>query len=96
MISFVAFKAPAEGRSHIFRPGEPMLRILVLPVTADFTLVSMDEDEAAEREMRGLRIHGSRPTLAADTTWGSSTVRSMTALIAISSARRKREPETDS
>jgi len=73
MISFVVFKAPAEGRTHIFRPGEPMLQILVLPVTADFALVPMDEEEAAEREMRGRRIHGSRPTLAADTTWVSST-----------------------
>ena len=50
-----------------------MLQILVLPVTADFTLAAMDEEEAAEREMRGRRIHGSRPTLAADTTWTSST-----------------------
>jgi hypothetical protein len=73
MISFVIFKAPTEGGTHIFRPGEPMLQILVLPVTADFTLVAMDEEEAAERELRGRRIHASRPTLAADTTWTSST-----------------------
>ena len=33
----------------------------------------MDEEEAAERELRGRRIHGSRPTLAADTTWTSNT-----------------------
>ncbi len=33
----------------------------------------MDEEEAAEREMRGRRIHASRPTLAADTTWTSDT-----------------------
>ena len=73
MISFVIFKAPAEGRTHIFRPGEPMLQILVLPVTADFKLVAMDEEEAAERELRGRRIHGSRPHLAADSTWTSRT-----------------------
>jgi hypothetical protein len=72
MIAFVVFKSPAEGRSHIFRPGEPMLQLLVLPVTADFNLVAMDEEEAAEREMRGRRIHASRPTLAADSTWTSS------------------------
>jgi hypothetical protein len=71
MIAFVIFKSPAEGRTHIFRPGEPMLQILVLPVTSDTTLVEMDEEEAAERELRGRRIHGSRPTLAADTTWTS-------------------------
>jgi hypothetical protein len=73
MISFIVFKSPGEGRTHIFRPGEPMLQILVLPLTADFTLVPMDEDEAAEREMRGRRSHASRPTLAADTTWSSAT-----------------------
>ena len=73
MISFVVFKAPPEGRTHIFRPNEPMLQILVLPVTADYTLVEMDEEEAAEREMRGRRIHSSRPRLAADSTWTSKT-----------------------
>ena len=50
-----------------------MLQILVLPVTSDFTLVPMEEEEAAEREARGRRIHASRPTLAADTTWTSDT-----------------------
>jgi hypothetical protein len=50
-----------------------MLQILVLPVSADFTLVPMDEEEAAEREMRGRRIHSSRDTLAADSTWLSRT-----------------------
>ena len=73
MISFVIFKSPAEGRMHIFRPGEPMLQILILPVTADFTLAAMDAEEAAEREMRGRRVHASRPHLAADTTWMSRT-----------------------
>lgn len=73
MISFVVFKAPAEGCTHIFRPGEPMLQILILPLIADFTLVPMNEEEAAEREMRGRRIHATRPTLGADTTWTSDT-----------------------
>ncbi len=73
MISFVVFKAPGEGQVHIFRPGEPMLQILVLPVTCDLNLVPMNEEEAAEREMRGRRIHASRATLAADSTWTSDT-----------------------
>src|SRR5579872_7354183 len=73
MISFIVFKAPGEGQTHIFRPGEPMLQILVLPVTCDVNLVPMDEDESAEREMRGRRIHASRATLAADSTWTSDT-----------------------
>jgi hypothetical protein len=73
MISFIVFKSPRDGEVHIFRPGEPMLQILVLPVTCDVNLVPMDEEEAAEREMRGRRIHASRPTLAADSTWTSDT-----------------------
>jgi hypothetical protein len=73
MISFIVFKSPREGEVHIFRPGEPMLQILVLPVTCDINLVPMNEEEGAEREMRGRRIHSSRPTLAADSTWTSST-----------------------
>jgi hypothetical protein len=73
MISFVVFKAPDRGRSHIFRPGEPMLQLLVIPVSADFILAPMDEEEAAEREMRSRRIHASRATLARDSTWHSRT-----------------------
>ncbi len=73
MISFVVFKSPPQGGTHIFRYGEPMLQLVVLPVTADFALMPMDEEEAAEREMRGRRIHASRPALAADSTWTSST-----------------------
>jgi hypothetical protein len=73
MISFIVFKTPPEGRMHIFRPNEPMLQILILPVTADFLLTEMNEEEAAEREMRGRRIHQSRPTLAAESTWTSKT-----------------------
>jgi hypothetical protein len=33
----------------------------------------MDEDEAAEREMRSRRIYASREALAKSTTWTSST-----------------------
>jgi hypothetical protein len=73
MVSFVVFKAPPEGGVHIFRPGEPMLQILFLPSDPTFELVSMTEDEAAEREMRGRRIHASRETLSKDSEWTSST-----------------------
>ena len=37
MISFIVFKAPPEGAVHIFRPGEPMLQILILPTEPEFT-----------------------------------------------------------
>jgi hypothetical protein len=73
MISFVVFKSPGEGATHVFRPNDPMLQILILPVTSDFILTPMDVEEAAEREMRGRRIHASRETLAVDSTWVSNT-----------------------
>jgi hypothetical protein len=73
IISFVVFKTPSEGRVHIFRPGEPFMQILFLPADSHFDLVPMDEEEAAEREMRSRRIHASRDTLGKASTWTSST-----------------------
>jgi hypothetical protein len=72
MMSFVVFKAPAEGRTHIFRPGEPFAQVLFVPVEAEFELIEMDEEEAAERELQGRRVHASRNTLSADTHWTSA------------------------
>ena len=73
MISFVVFKAPPEGRWHVFRRGEPFMQILFLPADCQFELVPMDEEEAAEREIRSRRIYASRETLGSDSTWTSST-----------------------
>jgi hypothetical protein len=73
MISFVIFKAPPEGRLHIFRVGEPFMQMLFLPAEPDFELVPMDETEAAERELRDRRIYASRETLGKDSSWTSST-----------------------
>jgi hypothetical protein len=73
MIAFVVFKTPPAGITHIFRPGEPFMQLLLLPAETSFDLVPMDADEAAERELQSRRIHASRDTLAKDTTWTSST-----------------------
>ena len=73
MISFVVFKAPPQGCTHIFRRGEPFMQIIFLPVAPNFELVKMNEEEEAEREMRGRRIHASRETLSKETEWTSST-----------------------
>jgi hypothetical protein len=73
MMNFVVFKSPAEGRTHIFRPGEPFAQIIVIPAESDFELVEMGEDEAAERELQSRRIHESRDTLSANTRWVSAT-----------------------
>ncbi|MBI1202092.1 MAG: hypothetical protein GC182_06230 [Rhodopseudomonas sp.] len=71
MISFVVFKAPATGQTHIFRPGEPMMQLLVIPAEPSLQLAEMTLDEMADREMRSRRIHASRQTLGADSAWVS-------------------------
>ena len=73
MISFVVFKAPPQGHKHVFRPGEPFMQMVFVPAEVQFQLVQMNEEEAAERELRGRRIHASRDTLSKETEWTSST-----------------------
>ncbi|HEY2136564.1 MAG TPA: hypothetical protein VGH49_11780 [Xanthobacteraceae bacterium] len=73
MMNFMVFKSPPEGRTHIFRPGEPFAQIIVIPAESEFQLVQQTEEEAAERELQSRRIHASRDTLSADTHWVSST-----------------------
>jgi hypothetical protein len=73
MLFFIVFKSPAEGVTHVFRPGEPFAQIIVVPEEPDFELVEMTRDEAADRELRARRIHEARATLSADTHWTSRT-----------------------
>ena len=73
MMNFCVFKSPPEGRSHIFRPGEPFAQVIVIPAESEFEIVEMSEEEAAERELQARRIHATRYTLSKDTHWLSST-----------------------
>ena len=73
MVFFCVFKSPAEGRTHIFRPGEPFAQVIVIPEEASFELEPMAEDEAAERELQSRRIYANRPNLGKGTEWTSST-----------------------
>ena len=73
MTYFLVFKAPPEGGVHIFRPGEPFAQVLVVPEEADFEIVPMTEEEAAERELQSRRIYESRKTLGAGSVWTSAT-----------------------
>ncbi len=73
MLFFMVFKSPGEGQTHIFRPGEPMAQILVIPETAEFELVIMSPEEQADRELRSRRIHAARSGVTADTVWTSAT-----------------------
>jgi hypothetical protein len=73
MIFFVIFKAPPRGATHVFRQGEPFAQAIVIPTEPDLTIEPMDEETAAERELRSRRIHESRDTLSGATRWLSST-----------------------
>ncbi len=73
MMYFMVFKAPDEGRTHVFRKDEPFMQVSIVPAEADFELVPMSEEEAAERELQSRRIYASRETLAADSQWTSAT-----------------------
>jgi hypothetical protein len=73
MISFMIFKAPPEGRWHVFRPGEPFMQVVFVPAEPDFELVPMGDEEGAQRELRDRRIYQSRDTLGKDSRWTSST-----------------------
>jgi hypothetical protein len=73
MIYFLVFKSPAEGQTHIFRPGAPMAQFTMIPEDGEFELTPMNADEAAERDLRSRRIHASRQNLGADSQWLSTT-----------------------
>jgi len=73
MLYFMVFKAPPEGRTHIFRADEPMAQVIFLPDEADVQLEPMSEEEAAERELQSRRVYESRATLGADSQWLSAT-----------------------
>lgn len=73
MMSFMVFKAPPEGLTHIFRPDEPFAQFVVVPEECEIELLPMAEEEAAERELQSRRIYESRATLAADSQWISAT-----------------------
>ena len=72
MMFFMVFKSPTGGETHVFHPGEPFAQIIVIPEEAAFDLVPMPDEEAAEREVQARRIHASRETLSAETTWTSA------------------------
>ncbi|MDE2362033.1 MAG: hypothetical protein KGM42_05085 [Hyphomicrobiales bacterium] len=73
MLFFCVFKAPFEGSTHVFRPGEPIASIIVIPEEANFTLSKMSGAEADSRELQARRIHASRDTLGLATRWTSRT-----------------------
>lgn len=73
MMFFCIFKAPPLGVTHVFRKGEGFISLIALPADPELELVSMTDEEAAQREMRSRRLAASRDRLADGTRWLSST-----------------------
>lgn len=73
MVFFCIFKAPPKGVTHVFRQGEPMLNIIIVPAEPDLDLQPMSEEEEAQREMRARRIAANRDALAEGSRWISRT-----------------------
>lgn len=73
MIFFLIFKVPPRGVTHVFRPGEPFAQAIAIPAEPDLDFAEMDEEEAADREMRSLRIRDNRDKLSEGNRWLSTT-----------------------
>ena len=89
MLFFMVFKSPLEGQTHVFRPGEPMLQINVVPETAEYELVEMTDEEQADRELRSERIQNARDDLLKDTRWASTTHTDLRRHLQAHAARRE-------
>ncbi len=72
MVNFLVFKSPAEGQTHVFRPGMPFVLVTVVPAEQSVEVAPMPVEEAAERELMSRRIYASRATLAQGTHWVSN------------------------
>lgn len=59
-IFFVVFKAPREGETHVFRPGEPFGQLLFVPQRNHFSFERFSSAETRKREAREKMIgeHG--------------------------------------
>jgi predicted SAM-dependent methyltransferase len=60
MVFFMVFKAPGEGRTHVFRPNEPFAQFIVVPEEPDIELVEMATSEGVEREQEASRMLDAR------------------------------------
>lgn len=63
-IFFAVFKAPREGETHVFRPGEPYGQVLFVPQRNPVSFVPFGEDERREREARDDLIERYGPEMA--------------------------------
>jgi Tfp pilus assembly protein PilF len=48
-LNFAVFRAPEQGRRHIFRKGEPFVQVLFVPHRVKYDIAQMTFEESAER-----------------------------------------------
>jgi len=89
---FTVFKAPAEGRTHIFRPNEPFAADYCDPEEASFELEKMGEEESAERELQARRITTAGRSLRRGRNGHRRPISCSTAPIATYTVRRRKDP----
>jgi hypothetical protein len=53
---FAVFKAPRPGEAHVFRTGDPIAQLLVVPAAQGYTLTPMDPAEAADRRRQDFQM----------------------------------------
>jgi hypothetical protein len=53
---FMVFKAPAPGEVHVFRQGDPIAQLLVVPSTAGYRLEPMSPEVAADRRTQDYQM----------------------------------------
>lgn len=55
-IFFVVFKAPREGETHVFRPGDPYGQLIFVPQKNSVVFNRFTEEESKVREIREKRL----------------------------------------
>lgn len=67
-IFFVVFKAPHEGETHVFRPGDPYGQLIFVPQKNAVIFEQFTEEECKMREMREKRL-SDHPRKIASHSW---------------------------
>jgi hypothetical protein len=69
---FAVFKAPSDGATHVFRPGEPYAQLLIVPASQAYRTEAMPAELVAEREREETQV-GTHRYLLARHIWQSDT-----------------------
>jgi hypothetical protein len=53
---FAVFRAPPDGASHVFRPGEPYAQLLLVPAAETYRVEPMEPEVAADRARQDWQV----------------------------------------